>query len=94
MVWLAWPACLRVRPVKIYWIEAQAPRRVLALAKHLGFEAEFVEMDLIADFHLASMATDWKESEMPMEDLPNIVRWIEILMRIPAWADPWPIRRE
>jgi glutathione S-transferase len=26
----------------IYWIRAQAPRRVLALAKHLGVAAEFV----------------------------------------------------
>jgi glutathione S-transferase len=32
----------------IYWIRAQAPRRVLALAKHLGVEAEFVELDLMA----------------------------------------------
>ena len=31
--------------MKIYWIKAQAPRRVLALVKHLGVEAEFVEMD-------------------------------------------------
>jgi len=27
---------------------------------------------------------------MPLESFPNIVRWIERLMRIPAWADPWP----
>ena len=32
--------------MKIYWIKAQAPRRVLALAKHLDIDAEFVEMDL------------------------------------------------
>ena len=32
----------------IYWIKAQAPRRVLALAKHLGVEAEFMELDLMA----------------------------------------------
>ena len=46
----------------------------------------------IADFQLASMATYWRESEMPMEAFPNIVRWIEGLMRIPAWADPWPAK--
>jgi glutathione S-transferase len=34
--------------MKIYWIKAQAPRRVLALAKHLGVKAEFVELDLMA----------------------------------------------
>jgi glutathione S-transferase len=44
----------------------------------------------IADFQLASMATYWRESEMPLESFPNIVRWIDGLMRIPAWADPWP----
>jgi glutathione S-transferase len=204
--------------VKIYWIKAQAPRRVLALAKHLGIDAEFIEIDLmggglkapgfaalnpnmkapalvdgdvvlwessaimtylcnkvgssmwpshnpaeqvevlrwlswndchwspavspfyfehvvkttfgmgppdteslkkavgdltryakvldghlagrtyaacgrltIADFQLASMATDWRESEMPFESFPNIVRWIDNLMNIPAWSDPWPV---
>jgi glutathione S-transferase len=46
----------------------------------------------IADFQLASMATYWRESEMPLEAFPNIVRWINGLMRIPAWADPWPAK--
>ena len=45
----------------------------------------------IADFQLASMASYWQQSEMPLEDFPNIVRWLEGLMRIPAWADPWPL---
>lgn len=203
--------------MKIYWIKAQAPRRVLALVKHLGIEAEFVEVDLmagglktpdyaalnpnmkaptlidgdlvlwesaaimahlciktgsdmwpahnpaeqvevlrwlswndchwstavapfyfehvvkttfgigqpdsallktsvpelvryakvldghladrrfiacerltIADFALASMAAYWRESEMPLEAFPHIVRWLDALARIPAWADPWP----
>ena len=203
--------------MKIYWIKAQAPRRVLALAKHLGIEAEFIEVDLmagglkspayaamnpnkkapvlvdgdqvlwessaimaylcikagsdmwparnapeqvevlrwlswndchwspavgpfyfehvvkstfnlgppdqeslksnvpnllkfagvldqhlsgrtyaacgrltIADFQLASMANYWRESEMPFEAHTNIVRWLEDLKRIPAWAHPWP----
>jgi glutathione S-transferase len=44
----------------------------------------------IADFQLASMASYWRESEMPTEEFPNIVRWIDGLMRIPAWANPWP----
>jgi glutathione S-transferase len=44
----------------------------------------------IADFQLASMATYWRQSEMPMEAFPNIVRWIDEWERIPAWANPWP----
>lgn len=44
----------------------------------------------IADFQLASMAAYWKESEMPLTEFPNIVRWLDNLAQIPAWADPWP----
>jgi glutathione S-transferase len=47
----------------------------------------------IADFQLGTMASYWQESEMPLEDFPNIVRWIEGLRRIPAWAQPWPEAR-
>ncbi len=43
----------------------------------------------IADFQLASMANYWQESEMPMQAFPNIVRCIDTLKMIPAWADPW-----
>lgn len=44
----------------------------------------------IADFALASMACDWRAAEMPLAKFPNIVRWLDELMRLPAWADPWP----
>jgi glutathione S-transferase len=44
----------------------------------------------IADFQLASMAAYWRESAMPLETSPHIVRWLDGLMRIPAWSDPWP----
>jgi glutathione S-transferase len=44
----------------------------------------------IADFQLASMATYWRESEMPLQAFSNIVRWLNRLNSIPAWADPWP----
>ncbi len=44
----------------------------------------------IADFHLASMATDWRDAEMPFGGFPNIVRWLDTLARLPAWANPWP----
>lgn len=44
----------------------------------------------IADFQAASMAAYWRQSEMPFEEFPNIVRWLDGLARLPAWADPWP----
>jgi glutathione S-transferase len=44
----------------------------------------------IADFQLAAMAHYWREAEMPLQDYPNIVRWLDGLDRIPAWSDPWP----
>jgi len=44
----------------------------------------------IADFQLASMASYWREAEMPIEPFPNVVSWVDRLMHTPAWADPWP----
>lgn len=44
----------------------------------------------IADFQLASMASYWREADMPLSSFANITRWIDGLMRLPAWADPWP----
>jgi glutathione S-transferase len=44
----------------------------------------------IADFQLASMATYWRESAMPLQEFSNVVGWIDRLTSIPAWADPWP----
>lgn len=44
----------------------------------------------IADFQLASMAAYWREAAMPFAGFPHIVRWLDGLQRIPAWAEPWP----
>ena len=46
----------------------------------------------IADFQLASMATDWVRAEMPLAPFKEVVRWLDALQRIPAWADPWPAK--
>lgn len=48
----------------------------------------------IADFQLAAMAHYWRESEMPLQDFPNIVRWLDGLNRLPAWSNPWPETRQ
>ena len=44
----------------------------------------------IADFQLASMARYWRDAEMPFDEFPHIARWLDGLMHIPAWANPWP----
>lgn len=36
------------------------------------------------------MAAYWKAAGMPMAPYPRIVAWLDGLMRLPAWADPWP----
>jgi glutathione S-transferase len=36
------------------------------------------------------MARYWHESEMPIADFPHVVRWLDGLAQIPAWAHPWP----
>jgi glutathione S-transferase len=46
----------------------------------------------IADFQLASMACDWRRSEMPLDDYPHIVRSLDGLMPIPALPEPWPTK--
>lgn len=48
----------------------------------------------IADFQLAAMAHYWRESTMPLQEFPNVVRWLDRLDRIPAWSDPWPDERQ
>src|SRR6202789_637048 len=44
----------------------------------------------IADFQLASMATYWQESDMPLQAFPNIVRWIDGLVALPPWGEALP----
>jgi glutathione S-transferase len=74
------------------------PARVPEVRRYAGvLEARLVERSwsacdrlTIADFQLASMARYWRESEMPLAAFPNILRWLDQLARIPAWADPWP----
>ena len=48
----------------------------------------------IVDFNLASMASYWRESEMPLSEFVHIISWLDRLQRIPAWADPWPALKQ
>jgi glutathione S-transferase len=84
-------------PAKTEWLKTQVPdllKFAQVLEGHLAGK-DYVACGrlTIADFQLASMATYWKESEMPFEDFPNIRRWIDGLMQIPAWANPWPEKK-
>jgi glutathione S-transferase len=69
-------------------------RHADVLDGHLS-ETRFAACDrlTIADFQLASMASDWKAARMPLESFPNVVQWLNRLDAIPAWADPWPVRQ-
>jgi len=68
-------------------------RFTAVLNDHLAGK-RYVALDrlTIADFQLASTAAYWRMSEMPMEDYPNVIRWLDGLMELPAWANPWPDR--
>jgi glutathione S-transferase len=112
--WLSWNDCHWARAVGDFYFEHVVkttfgfgtPDRESLKSKVEGLKRfakvlddhldgrEFVACNrlTIADFQLASMAAYWREAEMPLEEFPNIVRWLDGLMRIPAWADPWPAR--
>jgi glutathione S-transferase len=110
--WLSWNDCHWIGAVGSHYLEHVVkrtfnlgePDSAVLLPKNANLEkfAKVLEKGLegkqfiacgrltIADFQLASMARYWRESEMPLEKYPNIVRWLDGLERIPAWADPWP----
>jgi glutathione S-transferase len=47
----------------------------------------------IADFIAAAMLPGWQDLHMPLQPYANIRRWHdEVLMALPAWADPWPAK--
>jgi glutathione S-transferase len=66
-------------------------RHAAVLDAHLRAH-EFVALDrlTIADFCLASMARYWRETHAPLAQHVNVVRWLDGLMALPAWANPWP----
>jgi glutathione S-transferase len=79
----------------IYWIRAQAPRRVLALAKHLGAAAEFVELDLMGGgLRKAAYAALNPNMKAPTLVDGDLVLWessaIMTHLCIKAGSDMWP----
>lgn len=61
--------------MRIYWIKAQAPRRVLALAKHLGIKAELVEMD-VRRKHMRAHSCAFRPGPIPGRRTPRRQREI------------------
>ena len=83
--------------MKIYWIKTQAPRRVLALAKHLGIDAQYIEVDLMA----GEMKTPSYLALNPNGKAPTLVDgdfvlWessaIMVYLCINAGSSMWPSR--
>ena len=113
--WLSWNDCHWARAVGNHYFEhivkktfdmgppdREALKRSIPELERYGkvLDAHLWDKDYvacgrltIADFQLASMACDWREAEMPLQGFANIVRWLDRLDRIPAWADPWPEER-
>jgi len=68
-------------------VEKHAPVLDAHLAKH-----EFVANDRlsIADFCLGAMLPQWQELAIPLEPYPNVQRWLDRLLAIEAFREPWP----
>lgn len=44
----------------------------------------------VADFAIASVLPWAKEAALPLEPFPEVRRWHESMMALPAWRDPFP----
>jgi glutathione S-transferase len=87
----------RVTAMKIYYIKAQAPLRVLALAKLLGIKAEYVEADLMAgDLKAPEYAEINPNRKVPTLVDADLVLWeasaIMAYLCIKTGSDMWPAR--
>src|SRR6202161_2536002 len=87
----------RTLNVKIYWIKAQAPQRVLALVKYLGIKTEFFEVDLMAGgLQVPEFAAINPNKKVPVLVDGDQVLWesssIMAYLCIKAGSDMWPTR--
>lgn len=44
----------------------------------------------VADFTVSAVLPWARESKVPLDDFPEILRWRDRLMDLPAWRDPYP----
>jgi glutathione S-transferase len=81
--------------LRLYWIKAGAPRRVLALVKHLGVTAECVKLDLMAgDLAKEDYAALNPNMKAPVLVDGDFVLWessaIMAYLCIKQGSDMWP----
>ena len=80
--------------MKIYWIRAQAPRRVLAVAKHLGIKADYIEMGVNGEMKAPDYAKLNPNMKAPVLVDGDVVLWesaaINAWLCIKAGSDMWP----
>ena len=81
--------------MRIYWIKAQAPRRVLALVRHLGLDAECIELDLVGGaLRQPDFARLNPNCKAPVLVDDGYVLWessaIMAYLAIKAGSDMWP----
>ena len=63
------------------------------LEQHLdGCEYLVADSLSVADFAVASMLPTAAEAQLPLDDFPQIKRWHDRLLTLPAWKDPFPVK--
>ena len=81
--------------MKLYWIKAQAPHRVLAVIKHLGLDVECIHLDATTGEHKKPPYSDIN----PNKKVPTLVDGDTVLWEasaimaylcIKAGSDMWP----
>ncbi|MBB6426943.1 glutathione S-transferase family protein [Sphingopyxis sp. JAI128] len=81
--------------MQLYWIKAQAPRRVLALVKHLGIRVHLIELDLVrGDLAAAAFAAINPNRKVPVLIDGEKTVWesnaIMAHLCIRSGSDMWP----
>jgi glutathione S-transferase len=62
------------------------------LDAHLATREFLVDGKLsIADFSVGVLLPWAREARLPIEEFPNVVRWHERMLALPAWREPFPV---
>lgn len=81
-------------PVEVEDAKAFFTQFAAVLEQHLRDRTYVVGDGLtVADFAIASFLPTAAEAGISLDAFPNIQRWHDNLMLIPAWREPWPAVR-